>query len=102
MNDKSAISIAEQAVALAPNSPIVLDTLGVLYLESGDAAKATELLKKAVSLGPKLPQLHVSLARALAKSGDKDGARKELDEAQKGATDNSPLRAEIDKLRATL
>ena len=102
VNDKSAISIAEQAVALAPNSPIVLDTLGVLYLENGDTAKATEHLRKAVSLGPKLPQLHLSLARALAKGGDKDGARKELDEAQKGASENAPLRAEIDKLRATL
>jgi len=80
----------------------VLDTLGVLYLENGDVAKALEYLKKAVSLGPKVPQLHLSLARALIKSGDKAGARKELDEAQQGVPEKTPLRVEIDKLRATL
>jgi len=102
VNDKSAIGIAEQAVALAPNSPVVLDTLGMLYLDNGDVTKALEYLKKAVSLGPKVPQLHLSLARALIKSGDKAGARKELDEAQQGAPEKAPLRVEIDKLRATL
>ena len=102
LNDKSALEVAQQALALAPNSPVVLDTYGSLLLDSGDAAKGVENLRKAVSLGPKLPQLRVNLARGLAKTGDKDGARKELDEAQKLAPEKSPLRAEIDKVRASL
>ncbi len=102
LNDKSAIGVAEQAVALAPNSPVVLDTLGMLYVDGGDVAKGLEHLRKAVSLGPRLPQLRVNLARALIKNGDKDGARKELDEAQKVVPEKSTLRAEIDKLRASL
>ena len=102
LNDKSAIGVAEQAVALAPNSPVVLDTLGVLYVDNGNMPKGLESLRKAVSLGPKLPQLRLNLAKALVKSGDKDGARKELDEAQKNAPEKSAVRVEIDKLRATL
>ncbi|MDD3328085.1 MAG: PEP-CTERM system TPR-repeat protein PrsT [Zoogloea sp.] len=102
LNDKSALEVAQQALALAPNSPVVLDTYGGLLLDNGDGAKGVETLRKAVSLGPKLPQLRVNLARGLAKTGDKDGARKELDEAQKLAPEKSPLRAEIDKVRASL
>ncbi len=102
LNDKSAVSVAEQAVSLAPNSPVVLDTLGTLLMDSGNTAKGIETLKKAVSLGPKLPQLRINLARALIKSGDKDGARKELDEAQRNAPEKSPVAAEIEKIRATL
>lgn len=102
VNDKSAISVAEQAVSLAPNGPVVLDTLGMLYVDNGNMPKAIENLKKAVSLGPKLPQLRLNLATVLIKSGDKDGARKELDEALKIVPEKTPLRAEIDKLRATL
>lgn len=102
VNDKSAIGVAEQAVALAPNSPVVLDTLGTLLMDSGNTAKGVETLKKAVGLGPKLPQLRINLARALIKAGDRDGARKELDEAQKGVPEQSPLAAEIAKVRGTL
>ena len=102
LNDKSAVGIAQQAVALAPNSPVVLDTLGMLQIENGEKAKGLENLRKAVSLGPKLPQLRLSLAKALAANGDKDGARKELDEALKNAPEKAPIRNEIDKLRASL
>lgn len=75
LNDKSALEVALQALALAPNSPVVLDTYGSLLLDNGDGAKGVETLRKAVSLGPKLPQLRVNLARGLAKTGDKDGAQ---------------------------
>jgi len=102
LNDKSAVGVAQQAVALAPNSPVVLDTLGTLQFETGDKAKGLENLKKAVSLGPNLPQLRFSLAKALAANGDKDGARKELEAALKNAPDKAPIRKEIEKLRATL
>ncbi|MBN8281586.1 XrtA/PEP-CTERM system TPR-repeat protein PrsT [Zoogloea sp.] len=102
LNDKSAVGVAQQALALAPNSPVILDTLGVLQLENGEKAKGLENLRKAVSLGPRLPQLRLSLAKALAANGDKDGARKELDEALKNAPEKAPIRNEIDKLRASL
>ncbi len=102
VKDKSALSVAQQAVSLAPNSPVVLDTYGMLQLESGDVGKGVETMKKAVSLGPNLPQLRLNLARALIKSGDTGGARKELDLALKNAPEKTPIRIEIDKLRASL
>ena len=102
LNDKSAVSVAQQAVALAPNSPVVLDTLGTLQFETGDKAKGLENLKKAVSLGPNIPQLRFSLAKALAANGDKDGARKELEAALRSAPEKAPIRKDIEKLRATL
>lgn len=102
LKDSSALSVAQQAVSLAPNSPVVLDTYGVLQIESGDVSKGVETLKKAVSLGPNLPQLRLSLARALIRAGDKESARKELDLALKNAPEKTPIRAEIDRLRAAL
>lgn len=102
MKDANALATAERALALSPNSAVILDTLGVLQVDSGETAKGVETLRRAVSLGPKLPQLRVNLARALIGSGDKNGARKELDEADKNAAGNPVLRAEIERLRATL
>jgi Tfp pilus assembly protein PilF len=64
LNDKSALEVAQQALALAPNSPVVLDTYGSLLLDNGDGAKGVETLRKAVSLGPKLPQLRESGPRS--------------------------------------
>lgn len=102
LKDGSALSVAQQAVSLAPNSPVVLDTYGVLQVESGDVSKGVETLKKAVGLGPNMPQLRISLAKALIKAGDKDGARRELDMALRNAPEKTPIRAEVEKLRATL
>ena len=69
LNDKSALEVAQQALALAPNSPVVLDTYGSLLLDNGDGAKGVETLRKAVSLGPKLPQLRVNLAPRAGEDG---------------------------------
>ncbi|MBN9695086.1 MAG: PEP-CTERM system TPR-repeat protein PrsT [Zoogloea sp.] len=102
LNDKSAISVAQQAVALAPNSSVVLDTLGVLQLEAGETAKGLENLKKAVSLGPNQPQLRLNLAKALVKTGDKEGARKTIEAGLKSAPENTPLRKEMEQLLSSL
>lgn len=102
LNDKSAISVAQQAVALAPNSAVVLDTLGVLQLEAGETAKGLESLKKAVNLGPNQPQLRLNLAKALVKTGDKEGARKTIEAGLKSAPENTPLRKEMEQLLSSL
>ncbi|NML25424.1 PEP-CTERM system TPR-repeat protein PrsT [Zoogloea sp. G-4-1-14] len=102
LNDKSALSVAQQAAALAPNSPVVLDTLGVLQMEGGDTAKGVESLKKAVSLGPNQPQLRLNLAKALIKTGDKDGARKMLEAGLKVVPENTSGRKEMEQLLSSL
>ena len=81
---------------------MVLDTLGTLQVENGQLQPGVENLKKAVSLSPNQPQLRVNLAKALIQAGRKSDAKTELETALKNASEKSPLRAEIDKLKATL
>ncbi len=94
MKDPKAIEFAEKAVGLAPNYPALMDTLAVLLLEKGDAARSVELLKKAVDLAPNEPEIRFNLARALAKSGDKAEARKQLETLAK-LGDRYPRQAEV-------
>ena len=79
LKDPRALSLAEQAYALAPQSPAVIDTLGYLLIETGNTSRGVELLRQAVSLAPKASEYRLHLAEALSKAGDKGAARKELD-----------------------
>jgi putative PEP-CTERM system TPR-repeat lipoprotein len=78
-NDPRALQYAEKAIALAPDQPAILDTLGTLLVERGDATRGLAMLRKATDLAPGVPAIRLNLARALVKSGQKDAARKELD-----------------------
>jgi putative PEP-CTERM system TPR-repeat lipoprotein len=79
--DPRALATAEQAFKLAGDHPGVMDTLGWLLLEKGDTARALPLLQKAVEKAPNSPEIRYHLGVALQKSGDKQGARKEIDKA---------------------
>jgi putative PEP-CTERM system TPR-repeat lipoprotein len=78
LKDPKALEYAERALVLAPNSPEVMDTLGWLLVEKGAFSRGAELLHKAVALSPEADNIRLNLARALLRSGDKAGARKEL------------------------
>lgn len=96
--DPKALQYAERAYKLVPNSGVILDTYGMLLLESGDTARSVELLQRAVAATPDAPAIRLNLARALLKAGQKDAARKELDTLAKlGA--KFPAQAEVAKLR---
>lgn len=77
--DPQALPMAERAQQLAPANPAVLDTLGWILVEKGDSARGLPLLRKASELAPDAHGLRYHLAVGLAKSGDKAGARKELE-----------------------
>jgi predicted Zn-dependent protease len=77
--DARALPTAEQAYKLAGANPSVMDTLGWILVEKGETARGTELLRKAVAAAPDALDMRYHLAAALAKSGDKAGARKELE-----------------------
>jgi putative PEP-CTERM system TPR-repeat lipoprotein len=77
--DARALATAEQAYKLAGQNPAIMDTLGWILVEKGDTARGLDLLRKAVSAAPDAPDVRYHLAAALAKSGDKAGARKELE-----------------------
>ncbi|MES2831366.1 MAG: XrtA/PEP-CTERM system TPR-repeat protein PrsT [Pseudomonadota bacterium] len=85
--DGRALQTAEKALQFAPDNPAVLDTLGWILVEQGNAERGVTLLQKAVSglpkdaeLTPVTAQIHLHLARGLIKTGDKVGARKELEQ----------------------
>jgi len=83
LKDPRAIGYAEQAYKLAPNHPAIMDTLGTMLVEQGDITRGVELLRKAAALAPQMPEIRLSLAKGHIKAGQKDAARKELDELAK-------------------
>lgn len=79
VRDPKAVELAEQAFALAPKSAPIVDTLGVIRADRGDATRGVELLRQAVALAPKEPRYRLHLAEALVKQGDKGAAREHVD-----------------------
>jgi putative PEP-CTERM system TPR-repeat lipoprotein len=99
--DPKGVEYAERAHRLAPFSPNVLDTLGWARTRTGDPKRGVELLRMASSLAPGASEIRMHLAKALLDSGDKSGARAVLTDLTK-LDNNSPVRAEAEKLLATL
>ena len=97
LKDRSAVDYAEKAHALAPQSPTIADTLGWILFERGETKRGTELLAQAAAGAPDSTEIRLHYAKALIKSGDKPGARKELEEVQ-SRPDPNPFRAEAEAL----
>jgi putative PEP-CTERM system TPR-repeat lipoprotein len=76
--DPRALATAEQAYQLKPDNPEIMDTLGWILVEQNITARGTELLQKAAAMAPKSTVIRYHWAAALAKSGDKAQARREL------------------------
>ncbi|TFW19437.1 PEP-CTERM system TPR-repeat protein PrsT [Massilia arenosa] len=80
LKDGRAAATAEQALKLAPENAAVNDTLGWILAEQGDHKRALPLLQKASKLAPDLPDVRYHLAVSLSRTGDKAGAKKELEQ----------------------
>jgi len=91
--DPRALGVAERVYKLRPDAAFVVDTLGWILFEQGNAARAVELLQKAVALAPKNPEIGYHYAVALAKTGDRQKARKQL-EAVLASGQSFPQQAE--------
>jgi putative PEP-CTERM system TPR-repeat lipoprotein len=74
-----AVSFAEQAYSSAQNAPPIIDTLGTILIQAGNHARGLELLRQAVSISPKQTEYRLHLAQALFKTGDTQGAKKEIE-----------------------
>jgi cellulose synthase operon protein C len=96
-----AISYAEKAIALVPNQPAYMDTLATLLMDKNDLAKALEWQNKALSLQPSSGEFKLNLARIHIKSGNKEQARKELDDLAK-LGDKFGGQAQVAELRKSL
>ena len=99
--DPKAREIAEHAYRQAPFNPNVIDTLGWVVLQQGDAPRAVQLLRMATNLSPGDPSIRFHYAKALIKTGDRSGAKRELD-AVTSSDRGAPLKSEAEKLRSEL
>ena len=79
--DSRALATAEQALKLAPDNPGIQDTLGWILVEQGQLPRAVELLRKAAVKAPKVGGVRYHYGVALARSGDKKGAKNEIEAA---------------------
>jgi len=78
--DSRAAATAEQALQLAPDNPQAQDALGWILVEQGQLPRALTLLGKATSGSPQATAIRYHYAVALALSGRKAEAKKELAE----------------------
>lgn len=78
-NKPGAVNLAQRAQQLRPDSPSLIDTLASAYAAEKRLAEAIEWQRKAIAIAPDAAHYRLKLARWLASSGDKAGARAELD-----------------------
>jgi len=97
LGDPKALGYAERAIKIAPDSPLVLDTVGVLLVTSGDANRGLEYLTRAVALAPDRNDIRLNYAKALMKAGKSEHARKELTQLE-AVTQDFSGKAEIPAL----
>jgi len=79
LKSPEAVATAEQAYKLNPENPAIQDTLGWILVNTGQSQRGLDLLKKALAKAPDASEIHWHFAYALAKSGDKNRARQELE-----------------------
>lgn len=92
-----ALSLAQTARRGLPESPGVVDTLGLVYYQKGAYQSAIDFFQEALKLerdtkSPSNPQLHFHLGMAYAKSGQPSLARQQLQLVLK--TDTNPTEVE--------
>ncbi len=95
--DPKALEYAEKANQLAPNQPLIMNTLGTLLIDNGETARGVDLLRRASGLAPNVPLMQLSLAKGLIKANDKAAAKKELEELAK-LGGKFPAQAEVTSL----
>jgi predicted Zn-dependent protease len=94
---QEALTVARRAHELAPDAPMIQDTLAWVLFLNGDAAAALPLAEQAVNRLPGNPELRYHLAAIQAKLGRNQEAVASLEEALKFKGE-FPGRAEAQKL----
>ena len=89
-NLDEAVRLAQQVVQANPDVPSFADTLGWVYYQKGLYAAAADQLRKAVNIdeanarranSSPSPGFRFHLGMALKAKGDRNGARRELEQA---------------------
>jgi tetratricopeptide (TPR) repeat protein len=100
-NPDEALAIATRALQKHPDEPVIKDTIGFSYLKKGMNDPALQIFEGLVRQNPQQPLYRYHLALALAKKGDRQRAKTELQAALKEET--SPAKREpFLRLQATL
>jgi putative PEP-CTERM system TPR-repeat lipoprotein len=76
--DKSAVALAERALAMAPGEAPVLDTLAKTLAVAGNVERAIAAERDAVAKMPERPSYRLNLAKLYLQAGDKAKAKVEL------------------------
>lgn len=96
-----AVKLARQALALAPDDPMVKDTLGWILLQTRkDKEQALKLIQQAADMMPQNIEIRWHLANALAANGQKESARTIV--ASLAAVAEGDQKIQLDSLRAWL
>jgi tetratricopeptide (TPR) repeat protein len=76
---REALAVADQAVALEPEDPLTLDTLGVVYNQANAYTQAAAVFRRAAARMPSVAHYRFNLATTLLFGGDLTGAEQELE-----------------------
>ena len=94
----TALTMAQKARAAVPKSPDIADTLAYVYLQKNLTEDALRMFTQLVQENPKSATVRLHYGMALAKKGDKPGARRELEAASR----SNPSKEEAAKIRDVL
>ncbi len=98
----AALAAAQEAYAIAPSSPYVLDTLGALYLQKGLVGRAISMLEEARAGAPSNGRMELNLARAYIAADRAADARALLDDLAAREGSSEALRAEAGEVLRSL
>ena len=101
LKQPTAREIAEDALRLAPENAAIMETLGVILVDTGEHDRGLELLGSAAERAPQAHHTRLNFAKALVKAQRKDAARKEL-EALAKLDSRNPIQQQAVKLLAGL
>ena len=90
--------LISRALALAPDDPFIMDSLGWVFFRQGDLNKALSTLESAYKIKPD-PEIAAHLGEVLWAMQRKDDARRILKEAAAKHPDSEVLATTIKKLK---
>jgi predicted Zn-dependent protease len=86
VKDARALPTAERAYKLQPDNAAVIDTLGWILVEEGNASRGVDLLQAAVAATPDAPERRWHLAQGWFRAGERSKARNELESLLRATT----------------
>lgn len=81
MEMEKARTLAQRSLNAIPGNPNILDTLGFVYLQSGETARAIDVFHEVLEKRPDLAATRYHLAIAYEREGNRTEARKQLEQA---------------------